>query len=437
MSKKHLTETRFDSFSLPENVLQGLQEAGFEYCTPIQEATLPHILNGEDIAGQAQTGTGKTLAFLVATLQLLAERPAAENRKINQPRVMILAPTRELAIQIGKDAKVVTKHTEHKVAVVYGGTGYEKQRNQIEQDGVDILIGTPGRLIDYFKQHVFDLRALQVLVMDEADRMFDLGFIKDIRYLLRRCPKPADRTSMLFSATLSYRVLELAYEHMNNPTKVTIESEQVTAKAIREVGYMVANDEKVNLLIGLMRKVGEARSIVFVNTKRQAENVWGFLEGNGFKSAILSGDVPQKKRERLLQEFAANELSVLVATDVAARGLHIEGVSHVYNYDLPDDREDYVHRIGRTARAGAEGDAISFVCETYAFSLPDIEDYIGHKISMEPVTGELIAEIDPGSKVKMERKPRPPRNNNRSSGKGGNGQKRRHHNKPRGNKPAA
>jgi len=437
MSKKHLTETRFDSFSLPENVLQGLQEAGFEYCTPIQEATLPHILNGEDIAGQAQTGTGKTLAFLVATLQLLAERPAAENRKINQPRVMILAPTRELAIQIGKDAEVVTKHTEHKVAVVYGGTGYEKQRNQIEQDGVDILIGTPGRLIDYFKQHVFDLRALQVLVMDEADRMFDLGFIKDIRYLLRRCPQPADRTSMLFSATLSYRVLELAYEHMNNPTKVTIESEQVTAKAIREVGYMVANDEKVNLLIGLMRKVGEARSIVFVNTKRQAENVWGFLEGNGFKSAILSGDVPQKKRERLLQEFAANELSVLVATDVAARGLHIEGVSHVYNYDLPDDREDYVHRIGRTARAGAEGDAISFVCETYAFSLPDIEDYIGHKIPMEPVTGELIAEIDPGSKVKMERKPRPPRNNNRSGGKGGNGQKRRHHNKPRGDKPAA
>jgi ATP-dependent RNA helicase RhlB len=242
---------------------------------------------------------------------------------------------------------------------------------------------------------------------------------------------------MLFSATLSYRVLELAYEHMNNPTKVTIESEQITAKAIREVGYMVANDEKVNLLIGLMRKVGEARSIVFVNTKRQAENVWGFLEGNGFKSAILSGDVPQKKRERLLKEFAANELSVLVATDVAARGLHIDGVSHVYNYDLPDDREDYVHRIGRTARAGAEGDAISFVCETYAFSLPDIEDYIGHKIPMEPVTGELIAEIDPGSKVKMERKPRPPRNNNRSGGKGGNGQKRRHHNKPRGDKPAA
>ena len=224
---------------------------------------------------------------------------------------------------------------------------------------------------------------------------------------------------------------------MNNPTKVTIESEQVTAKAIREVGYMVANDEKVNLLIGLMRKVGEARSIVFVNTKRQAENVWGFLEGNGFKSAILSGDVPQKKRERLLKEFAANELSVLVATDVAARGLHIDGVSHVYNYDLPDDREDYVHRIGRTARAGAEGDAISFVCETYAFSLPDIEDYIGHKIPMEPVTGELIAEIDPGSKVKMERKPRPPRNNNRSGGKGGNSQKRRHHNKPRSDKPAA
>ena len=283
---------------------------------------------------------------------------------------------------------------------------HEKQRKKIEDEGVDILIGTPGRLIDYFKQHVFDLRAIQVLVMDEADRMFDLGFIKDIRYLMRRCPPPAERMSMLFSATLSYRVTELAYEHMNNPQKVVIEAEQVTADRVRETGYMVANDEKIPLLLGLLNTLEDARSIVFINTKREADKVWGFLEGNGHKAAILSGDVPQKKREALLKKFADNEVQVLVATDVAARGLHISGVTHVFNYDLPDDCEDYVHRIGRTARAGAEGDAVSFVCETYAFSLPEIEDYIGHKIPIEPIRTEMLAEVDPKSRVRIERKPR-------------------------------
>jgi len=257
--------------------------------------------------------------------------------------------------------------------------------------------------------------------------MFDLGFIKDIRYLLRRCPPPERRLSMLFSATLSWRVLELAYEHMNNPQKVEVEAEQITADRVRETGYMVANEEKIPLLLGLINRLENARSIVFVNTKREAERVWGYLEGNGHKAAILSGDVPQKKRERLLRQFADDQLSVLVATDVAARGLHIPGVTHVFNYDLPDDPEDYVHRIGRTARAGAEGDAVAFICETYAFSLPDIEDYIGHKIPMAPVSRELLAEVDPASRVRIERKRRPPR------GKGnGKGRPRR---RPRGRGP--
>ena len=414
MSDKHLTKTRFDSFPFSESILDGVREAGFEYCTPIQEATLPLLLDGQDIAGQAQTGTGKTAAFLLATLHMLGQEPADPKRRRNQPRALILAPTRELAIQIHKDAAVLASHTGHHVRVVYGGTGYEQQRRDLEE-GVDILIGTPGRLIDYFKQHVFDLRAVQVLVLDEADRMFDLGFIKDIRYLLRRCPKPDDRLNMLFSATLSYRVLELAYEHMNNPQKVVAEAEQITADKVREVGYMVANEEKIPLLLGLLNRLEDARAIVFINTKREADRVWGFLEGNGHKAAILSGDVPQKKREKLLKKFTDNKVSVLVATDVAARGLHIPGVTHVFNYDLPDDAEDYVHRIGRTARAGAEGDAISFVCETYAFSLPDIEDYIGHKIPIEPVQAELLAEVDPSSRVRIERKRRPPR------GKGGDG----------------
>jgi ATP-dependent RNA helicase RhlB len=307
---------------------------------------------------------------------------------------------------------------------------------------VDILIGTPGRLIDYFKQHVYDLRAVQVLVLDEADRMFDLGFIKDIRYMLRRCPAPDERLSMLFSATLSYRVLELAYEHMNNPQKVVIEAEQITADRVREVGYMVANDEKIPLLLGLLNKMEDARSIVFINTKREADKVWGFLEGNGHKAAILSGDVPQKKRESLLKKFSDNEVSVLVATDVAARGLHIPGVTHVFNYDLPDDAEDYVHRIGRTARAGAEGDAVSFVCETYAFSLPDIEDYIGHKVPIQPVQKDLLAEVDPASRVRIERKRRPPRGKDGGRGRPGgkphqhrskgSGEGRRGGGKPRG-----
>ncbi len=402
MSEKHLTKTRFDSFPFSQAIMDGLRDAGFEYCTPIQAKTLPIALDGQDVAGQAQTGTGKTAAFLLAILHVLDQEPAERERRANQPRSLILAPTRELAVQIYNDACTLAAHTGLKVRVVYGGTGYDSQRKALEE-GVDILIGTPGRIIDYFKQHVFDLRAVQVLVLDEADRMFDLGFIKDIRFLLRRCPPPDRRQGMLFSATLSYRVTELAYEHMNNPQKLVIEAEQITADRVREAAYMVANDEKIPLLIGLMRKLGEARVIVFVNTKREADRVWGFLEGNGFQAAILSGDVPQKKRLSLLKRFSSGEVSVLVATDVAARGLHIEAVTHVVNYDLPEDAEDYVHRIGRTARAGAEGDAVSFVCETYAFSLPEIEDYIGHKIPVEPVSAELLAEVDPKSRVRIDK----------------------------------
>jgi ATP-dependent RNA helicase RhlB len=235
---------------------------------------------------------------------------------------------------------------------------------------------------------------------------------------------------MLFSATLSYRVTELAYEHMNNPEKIVVEAEQITADRVREAAYMVANEEKIPLLVGLMRKLGEARVIVFINTKREADKVWGFLEGNGYQAAILSGDVPQKKRLSLLMRFASGEVSVLVATDVAARGLHIEGVTHVINYDLPEDAEDYVHRIGRTARAGKEGDAISFVCETYAFSLPDIEQYIGHKIPVQAVSIELLAEIDPKSRVRIDKADRLQRRD-------GDGRKKRRGPPPAGQRPKA
>jgi ATP-dependent RNA helicase RhlB len=407
MTDQHLTNIEFSSLDLPEPVLQGLEEAGFKFCTPIQAQSLPLALAGKDVAGQAQTGTGKTAAFLLATFDRLIRHPADERRRPNQPRAFMLAPTRELALQIHKDAVVLGAHTGFKLALAYGGTGYDQQRQEIEA-GVDILVGTPGRLIDYFKQKVFDLRAVEVAVIDEADRMFDLGFIKDLRYLLRRLPPPDKRLSMLFSATLSYRVKELAYEHMNNPESVTVETDSITVEKVREQIFHPANDEKIPLLLGIMGSIDPKRTIVFVNTKRAAERVWGYLEGNGCKAAILSGDIPQKKRERLLKQFKTGELPVLVATDVASRGLHIPDVTHVINFDLPDMAEDYVHRIGRTARAGAEGDAISFACEDYAINLPEIEEYIGHKIPSAGIDHEML--VEPKPRVRMERsKKGPPR----------------------------
>lgn len=405
-AEKPLTDVAFSDLGLAGELLQGVEEAGFSYCTPIQAQTLPLALKGTDIAGQAQTGTGKTAAFLVAVMNRLLKVPAPEGRRANQPRALILAPTRELAIQIHHDAEVLGRPTGFRLALVYGGTGYETQRKALEA-GADILIGTPGRIIDYFKQHVFDLKAIQAVVLDEADRMFDLGFINDIRYLLRRCPPPEKRLNLLFSATLSLRVTELAYEHMNNPQLIQIEPDKVTAARVNQVVYHAANEEKIPLLIGLLRRMDPHRTIVFVNTKRAADLVWRYLEGNGFSTALLSGDVPQRQRQRLLLSFQRGELAVLVATDVAARGLHIPDVSHVFNFDLPQDPEDYVHRIGRTARLGASGDAISFACEEYAFSLPDIEQFIGHKIPVTPVTDELL--VKPQSPAQPEHKGRPSR----------------------------
>jgi ATP-dependent RNA helicase RhlB len=383
MTETHLSELAFASLDLVPEVARGITDAGFVRATPVQASTLPIALTGKDVAGQAQTGTGKTAAFLVALFQRLLTNPLP-GRSATGIRALILAPTRELAVQIFNDAEVLGKHTGLRIGVVYGGVDYEKQRKTL-QDGIDVLIGTPGRVIDYFKQHVFDMRHAQAVVLDEADRMFDLGFI------LRRLPKPENRQSMLFSATLSHRVLELAYEHMNNPELVRIEPDRVTADKVRQLIYFPAMDEKVPLLIGLLRQFDAHRTMVFVNTKRVAERLEGYLLANGFKAQALSGDVPQKKRLRFMREFHSGELAVLIATDVASRGLHIPDVSHVFNFDLPQDAADYVHRIGRTARAGAEGDAISFGCEEYAVSLPDIEDYITHKIPVAAVKPELLA----------------------------------------------
>lgn len=392
-TQSHLTDVPFDTFDLPAEVARGVTDAGFTRCTPIQAETLPIVLDGHDVAGQAQTGTGKTAVFLLATFTHLLRHPAPAARAATQPRAFIVAPTRELAIQIHRDAEALGRYCGFRFGLAYGGTDYDKQRREL-REGVDVLIGTPGRLIDYLKQGVYDLKQVQVAVLDEADRMFDLGFIADIRYLFRRMPAPDKRLSMLFSATLSLRVTELAYEHMNHPAYVQAQADQVTADRVRQVLYHPANDEKIPLLVGLLRKLESPRAMVFVNTRRGTELVWRYLKGNGIEAAVLSGDVPQRKRQRLLGEFQAGKLPVLIATDVAARGLHIPNVTHVFNFDLPQSGEDYVHRIGRTARAGESGQAVSFACEDTAFYVPDIERYIGAKIPGETVTPALLADLE-------------------------------------------
>ncbi len=419
MSDAHLSQLTFDSLIIPESVKRGIAEQGFTRATPIQAQTLPIALAGRDVAGQAQTGTGKTAAFLIALFNRLLTNPAAANRPVNAPLAIVIAPTRELAVQIHSDALGVGKYTGLKLAIVFGGVDYEKQRRILEE-GVDVLIGTPGRIIDYFKQHVFDLRHIQVAVLDEADRMFDLGFIKDIRFILRRMPHPTLRLTMMFSATLSHRVMELAYEHMNNPELIRIEPDKMTVDRVTQVLYFPSTEEKIPLLMGLLRRIDARRTMVFVNTKRVAEVLERTLTANGFVAQALSGDVPQNKRLKMMRDFHNGDIAVLIATDVASRGLHIPDVSHVFNFDLPNDAEDYVHRIGRTARAGAEGDAISFGCEEYAISLPDIERYIGHQIpraAIEPV--DLAAVIAPPPAVWRERAPR--QGQSRSGGRTGGG----------------
>lgn len=378
---------RFEELALPEPLGKGIAEAGFSECTPIQALTLPHTLSGRDIAGKGQTGTGKTAAFLITLFHKLLQKP--EGNGGNHPRALILAPTRELVVQIEQDARLLGMYCGFTIQAVYGGIDYDKQRSALRQ-GVDILIGTPGRLIDYLKQKVYSLGQVEMLVIDEADRMFDLGFIADLRFLLRRLPPFDQRQNLMFSATLDHRVMELAYEFMNVPEKVCVGGDTVTADGVEEVLYHVGSKEKFSLLLGLLRRDSMKRTMIFVNTKREGERLQALMVANGHASRMISGDVAQQKRLKIIRDFKAGTLPILIATDVASRGLHIDGVTHVVNYDLPQDREDYVHRIGRTARAGAEGKAISLADEAGALSLEEIESYIGHAIPTAWAEDELF-----------------------------------------------
>lgn len=378
---------KFADLNLPEQVMQGVADAGFSDCTPIQEKTLPLSLGGKDVAGQAQTGTGKTAAFLISLFTKLLRSGRGGERR--HPRAIILAPTRELVVQIEKDAQVLGAHCGFTIQAIYGGVDYMKQKNALKE-GADVVVGTPGRLIDYLKQKVYSLKEIEMLVIDEADRMFDMGFIADLRFILRRLPPYDKRQNLMFSATLNQRVMELAYEFMNVPEKVAVTPEQMTAERVEQVLYHVGRKEKFPLLLGLLRKEGMERTMIFVNTKREAEFLDERLNANDFPCRVISGDVEQRKRLKILEDFKSGKLPIMIATDVASRGLHIDGVSHVINYDLPQDAEDYVHRIGRTARAGAEGKAISMADEDGAFHLEAIHEYIKDKIPVEWAEDDLF-----------------------------------------------
>jgi ATP-dependent RNA helicase RhlB len=397
-----LTKTRFDEFNLPDQVVNGLHDAGFIHCTPIQARTLPVSLTGRDVAGQAQTGTGKTAAFLVTLLTRLLAL-SEEERQL--PSALIVTPTRELARQIYEEAKILARHTDLTMVQVVGGVDYVKQADTLRQ-GVDIIICTPGRIIDYYKQKVFKTEGIKALVIDEADRLLDLGFAKDMRYILRKLPLYEKRQSMLFSATLSYRVMELTYEFMNLPEFIAVTPETVTVEGIEQSLYHVGIDKKVSLLLGLLKREEWSRMLIFVNTKAGVEMLTHKLKGNGWPAEGITGDLPQPKRFRLMEQFKKGQIKILLATDVASRGIHVEDISHVINYDLPQDSENYVHRIGRTARAGKTGRALSLACEHYVFHLEPVEKMLGYKIPVVWPGDDWFVE-DRSRPLAPRRRPRP------------------------------
>ena len=366
---------KFEEFNLHEDIMRGINEAGFEEAMPAQERTFNAVLNGKDVTVQSQTGTGKTAAFLISIYQLFTA-DMVENKK-----ALIVVPTRELAVQIEEEAEMLGAHLPYKTVSIYGGVGYKKQLEKLEQ-GADLIVGTPGRLLDLEKSNHIDYKQFGVLVIDEADRLFDMGFFPDLRKMLRKLVDPTKRRTMLFSATLNTRVLNLAWDQMNEYEEIKIEPEKVTVEEITQELYHVALHEKTRLLLGILKKEKFENAVIFCNTKNKVAEISKRLEVNGYKTMFLMGDLPQKKRLAVINKVKAGELDILVATDVAARGLHVDDLDLVINFDLPEDYENYVHRIGRTARAGKTGKAISLACEKYVYHLPSIESFIGDKISV-------------------------------------------------------
>jgi ATP-dependent RNA helicase RhlB len=372
---------RFEEFALPAPLLRAIEDLGFEYCTPIQSEVLPYSLADYDVTGQAQTGTGKTAAFLITILTRIWENPDATPRARGTPRALCLAPTRELALQIESDARDLSKYMNIGLHCVVGGMDFQKQLDRINEGPLDLLIATPGRLLDFINRRNINLKQVEVLVLDEADRMLDMGFIPDVRRIVYQTPHKRTRQTLFFSATFNEEVMRLARSWTLEPEHVSITPETVATESVLQKFWLISSDEKAKVLVDFLKSERPPRALVFANRRDQTHRLTSYLEKRGLAVEALAGDVPQRKRLSTLQRFKDGDVPLVVATDVAGRGIHVDGITHVINFDLPEDAEDYVHRIGRTGRAGAEGISISFVSEDDAFNLPAIERFIGTKIN--------------------------------------------------------
>ena len=388
-------KTRFHDFQLPDSIMHAIADLGFQYCTPIQAEILPSTLQGKDATGRAQTGTGKTAAFLITVLTHMLRKPASAKRKAGLPRVLVLGPTRELVMQIGEEAKALAKYTHFNIINVFGGMDYEKQRRQLSRGKTDIVVATPGRLLDFKRSKDIDLREVEVVIIDEADRMLDMGFIPDVRKIIYSTPHKTKRQTMLFSATLTPEVSRLTEQWTRSPVTVEIEPEQVAVDTVEQLVYIVTNEEKLALLYNILTQKKLDRVIVFCNRKDETRRLADLLTRYKINCAILSGDIRQQTRVRTLDNFKAGKIRVLVATDVAGRGIHIEGMDHVINYTLPRDPEDYVHRIGRTGRAGSVGTSISFADEDDSFNIPAMEELLGNELPCIYPEEEWLAPLPP------------------------------------------
>ncbi|WLG94887.1 ATP-dependent RNA helicase RhlB [Pseudomonas sp. FP198] len=387
-------KTRFHDFKLAPELMHAIQDLGFPYCTPIQAQVLGYTLAGKDAIGRAQTGTGKTAAFLISIITQLLQTPPPKERYMGEPRALIIAPTRELVVQIAKDAADLTKYTGLNVMTFVGGMDFDKQLKHLEARHCDILVATPGRLLDFNQRGDVHLDMVEVMVLDEADRMLDMGFIPQVRQIIRQTPPKNERQTLLFSATFTEDVMNLAKQWTTDPAIVEIEAENVASENVEQHIYAVAGADKYKLLYNLVNDNGWERVMVFANRKDEVRRIEERLVRDGVNAAQLSGDVPQHKRIKTLEGFREGKIRVLVATDVAGRGIHIDGISHVINFTLPEMPDDYVHRIGRTGRAGAAGVSISFAGEDDSYQLPSIEALLGRKISCEMPPTHLLRPVE-------------------------------------------
>ena len=376
-----IEKVKFDTLNLDASVQQGIDALGFEFCSPIQGRILPHTLAGNDAIGKAQTGTGKTAAFLITIFNDLLSHPIEGERYLGEPRAVIIAPTRELVMQIASDAQELGRFTGLKTVTLIGGADYQKQLSQVNRAPVDIIVATPGRLIDFMERRDLALDRVEILVLDEADRMLDMGFIPQVKRIVRATPRKEDRQTLLFSATFTQDIMNLARQWTFEPITVEIEPERVATASVDQRVYLVSSRERFLVLMDILKAPSVESVIIFANRRDQVRRLYEKLRKEGVQCGMLSGEITQAKRTKTLDNFKTGRSKVLVATDVAGRGIHVEGISHVVNYNLPEDPEDYVHRIGRTGRAGASGVSISFASEDDAFLLPDIEALLGHSLA--------------------------------------------------------